>query len=207
MLVPYLIMAIATVAIGLMGPYVEEFFTRSLAFTTTPIAVTSQIPSAVEQHAVLISILGSLAMLALGGGVGYLIYISRRLNPASIVSQSGPRRSLYNFLWNRWYLNPIYYRVFVYGAISAASGLWRTVELGFFDKISGAAAAFSIDLSRGGQRVDLGIVDGGINGIAAAGRRISSTFKKIQTGIPQDYVTVFALGLFVLVVVVLFFFI
>ena len=207
MLVPYLIMAIATVAIGLMGPYVEEFFTRSLAFTTTPIVVTSQIPPSVEQHAALISILGSLAMLALGGGLGYLIYISRRLNPASIVGQSGPARSLYNFLWNRWYINPIYYRVFVYGTLSAAAGLWGTVELGFFDKISGAVATFSVDLSRGGQRVDLSVVDGAINGIAATGRRVSSTLKRIQTGVPQDYVTVFALGLFVLVVAVLFFFI
>jgi NADH-quinone oxidoreductase subunit L len=207
MLVPYLIMAIATVAIGLMGPYVEEFFTRSLAFTTTPIVVTSQIPPSVEQHAALISILGSLAMLALGGGLGYLIYISKWLNPASIVGKSGPARSLYNFLWNRWYINPIYYRVFVYGTLSAAAGLWGTVELGFFDKISGAVATFSVDLSRGGQRVDLGVVDGAINGIAATGRRVSSTLKRIQTGVPQDYVTVFALGLFVLVVAVLFFFI
>jgi NADH-quinone oxidoreductase subunit L len=146
-----------------------------------------------------------MAMLALGGGLGYLFYISRRLDPAS-VGRSGPFGFLYDFLWNRWYLNPIYYRVFVYGTISAASGLWKRVELGFFDKISGAAATFSVGLSRGGQRVDLGIVDGAINGIAGNGRRISSRLKNIQTGILQDYVTVFALGLFVLVVVALFFF-
>ena len=77
--------------------------------------------------------------------------------------------------------------------------------MGFFDKISGAVALFSVDLSRGGQGVDLNVVDGAINGIASTGRRVSLTLKRLQTGIPQDYVTVFALGLLALVVAVLFF--
>jgi len=205
MLVPYLILAIATAAIGLAGPYVEEFFTRSLTFSATPILTTTRISPAIEQHAILISSLGSIVMLALGGSLGYLIYITRRLDPASIVRQSGPTRTIYNFLWNRWYMNPLYYRVFVFGSISAATDLWKTIELGFFDKISGTVAAFSLDISRGGQNVDTGVVDGAINGIGSLGRRLSSSLKRIQTGIPQDYVTIFALGLFALIVVVLFF--
>jgi hypothetical protein len=56
-----------------------------------------------------------------------------------------------------------------------------------------------------GQRADVGIVDGTINNIASGGRGISSTLKKIQTGISQDYVTVFAIGLFALIVAILFF--
>ena len=205
MLVPYVLLAVATVVIGVTGPYVEEFFTRSLALSATPIATSSQLSPAIEQHAVLISSLGSLAMLALGGGLGYLIYISRRLNPASIVGPTGLSRAIYNFLWNRWYINPIYYRVFVYGSISLAAHLWKTIELGFFDRISGAVATFSLDISRGGQLVDTGVVDGAINGIGSVGRRASSSLKRIQTGIPQDYVTVFALGLFTLIVAILFF--
>ena len=207
MLMPYLLLAIATAAIGLTGPYVEEFFTRSLAFSATPIITTSttSISPAMEQHAILISSLGSIIMLALGGSLGYSMYISRRLNPASIVRQSGPTRTLYNFLWNRWYMNPIYYRVFVNGTISFATDLWRMIELGFFDRISGAVATFSLDVSRSGQSVDTGIVDGAINGIGLLGRRISSSLKRIQTGIPQDYVTIFALGLFALIVLILFY--
>jgi NADH-quinone oxidoreductase subunit L len=207
MLVPYLLMAVATVGIGLMGPWAEELFTRSLGFSTTPLFATSQVAPAAEQHAVLISSVGSLAMLAVGGGAGYLIYISRKLSPSSIVGSSGPARSLYNFLWNRWYINPIYYRVFVYDTISVAKAIWRTIELGFFDRISGTVATFSVGLSRGGQSVDLGVIDGAINGIASKGREISAAVKRIQTGLPQDYVVMFALGLFALVVAVLFFFV
>jgi len=205
MLVPYVILAVATVIIGLTGPYVEEFFTRSLAISATPIAISSQLSTAAEQHAVLISSVGSLVMLVIGGGLGYLIYISKRLDPKSLVRQSGVSRTIYNFLWNRWYINPIYYRVFVNDMISASTELWKTVELGLFDKISGAVATFSVDLSSGGQGLDMGIIDGGINGIASVGRRLSSSLRRIQTGIPQDYVVVFVLGLFALIVAVLFF--
>ena len=40
MWVPYVIMAVATVLIGLAGPYVESFFTHALAITMTPLAGT-----------------------------------------------------------------------------------------------------------------------------------------------------------------------
>jgi hypothetical protein len=53
--------------------------------------------------------------------------------------------------------------------------------------------------------VDLGIIDGTINGIASQGRRFSSTLRRIQTGALQEYVMVFVFGLFVLIVAVLFF--
>jgi len=206
MLLPYLLLAIATIAIGLTGPYFEEAFTRSLAHSATPIIATptALIPPAISQRAVLISSLGSVAMLILGGSLGYLTYISKQLDPSSVVKQSGITRAIYNFLWNRWYINQVYYRIFVYGSISFAGALWKTIELGFFDRISGAVATFSLDISASGQSVDTGIVDGGINGIGLLGRRASNSLKRMQTGIPQDYVTVFALGLFALIVAVLF---
>jgi hypothetical protein len=80
-----------------------------------------------------------------------------------------------------------------------------TIETGFFDRISGAVAQLSIGISKGGENIDLGVVDGWINGTASTGRKFSSLLRRIQTGVPQEYVTIFALGLFALVVIVLFF--
>lgn len=144
-------------------------------------------------------------MLAIGGTLGYLIYISGRIRPTSIVGEKGIARSMYNFLWNRWYINPAYYRAFVYGTISAASAISSSIESKFFDRISVAVAVFSVDVSSGGQKIDVGFVDGVINSIADAGRKLSSHLRGIQTGVVQEYVTIFALGLFALVVAVLFF--
>lgn len=206
MWVPYLILALATVAIGLAGPFVESALTHALAITTTPLAASGpELNPAVEQTAALTATIGSLIMLAIGGTLGYLIYISGRLKPTEIVGETGFGRTVYNFLWNRWYINPLYYRVFVYGTISAATAVKNTIETGFFDKISGAVALASIDVSRGGQGIDLGFIDGYINGIALTGRKFSSALRRLQTGIPQEYVAVFALGLFALVVAILFF--
>jgi len=207
MWVPYVILAAATIAIGLTGPYVESFFRSALLATATPVTSPPAPPlnPAVEQNASLIATIGSLIMLAVGGTFGYLIYISGRLKPASIVSEQGLGRAVYNFLWNRWYINPVYYRAFVNGTLSAAGALKNNVETGFFDRISGAVALFSIDVSKGGEGIDLGVVDAWINGMANTGRKFSSTLRRIQTGVPQEYVTVFALGLFALIVAVLFF--
>jgi NADH-quinone oxidoreductase subunit L len=206
MWIPYLLLAGATIAIGLAGPYVEAFFAQSLANTATPLAASGvPLDPAVEQHASLVATSGSLIMLALGGTLGYLFYISGRIKPSSIVGEKGFTRGLYNFLWERWYINPVYYKAFVYGTLSTASALKSSLETGFFDRISGSVATFSIGLSKGGQRVDVGVIDGMINGVASLGRRFSSTLRRLQTGIPQEYVTVFALGLFALVVVILFF--
>ena len=143
-------------------------------------------------------------MLLVGGFFGYMLYISRRLSPTSLVGEKGFGRSIYNFLWNRWYINPVYYRIFAYGTISVAGAIKQWVEVGFFDKISGAVAQLSVSVSTGGQGVDLGVIDATVNGIALEGRRFSSTLKRLQTGVPQEYVMVFALGLFALVVAVLF---
>jgi NADH-quinone oxidoreductase subunit L len=205
MWVPYLILAVATVLIGVAGPYVESFLTHTLAATTMPLAEPAvSIASANEQQAALIATSGSLIMLVVGGFFGYLLYISRRLSPGSLAGEKGFARSIYNFLWNRWYLNPVYYRIFAYGTISGAGAIKRRIELGFFDKISGAVAQLSLGVSAGGQRIDLGVIDATVNGMALEGRRFSSTLRRLQTGVPQEYVAVFALGLLALVVAVLF---
>ncbi len=205
MWVPYVLLAVATVAIGLTGPYIESFFRNALA-TATPIAAAApELSQAVEQNASFTATIGSLIMLAVGGFFGYMIYISGKLKTTSIVGDQGLGRGVYNFLWHRWYINPVYYRTFVYGTLSVAGALKNTVEIGFFDRISGAVAQASIGLSKGGESLDLGIVDGWINGTANLGRKFSSTIKRMQTGVPQEYVMVFALGLFALVVIVLFF--
>jgi NADH-quinone oxidoreductase subunit L len=205
MWVPYVILAIATVGIGLGGPFIESMLRNTLTTTTTPISVvTPELSPAAEQSASLTASVGSLSMLAVGGILGYLIYISGRIKPTSIVGEHGFGRAVYNFLWNRWYINPIYYRVFVYGTLSAAGALWSTLELGFFDKISSAVAQLSVDISRVGEGLDVGVIDGWINWTAGLGRKFSSSLKRIETGVPQEYVTIFALGLFAMIVIVLF---
>jgi len=205
MWVPYLILALATVAIGLAGPFIESSFVQALTSSTTPVVEVEHRATVIaEEDAVLIASMGSIMMLAIGGAIGYLVYISRKIDPSSIIGPTGRARAIYNFLWNRWYLNPLYYRAFVYGTLSAANSVKTAIETRFFDRISGAVANASIRLSEKGQQVDLGVIDAAIDGVASQGRKYSSVLKRIQTGVAQEYVMVFALGLFALIVAVLF---
>jgi NADH-quinone oxidoreductase subunit L len=205
MWIPCLIMAIATVAIGLPGLASESFLTRMLAVTAIPIAESPvSLSLSAEQNATLIAIGGSLVMLLVGGTLGYLLYISGRLKPKSIVREKGVARSIYNFLWNRWYINPSYYRIFGNGCLITIGKVRRWVEAGFFDKISWATGRSYFGFCIRGMNFDMGAVDGAINGIALTGRRVSTAARRIQSGIPQEYVLVFALGLFALIVAVLF---
>src|SRR5208282_5821199 len=120
MWVPYVILAVATVAIGLAGPYVEAFIRNALTTATPLAAAAPELSPAVEQNASFTATIGSLIMLVVGGFFGYMLYISGKLKTASIVGNQGLGRTVYNFLWHLWYINPVYYRTFVYGTVSVA---------------------------------------------------------------------------------------
>jgi NADH:ubiquinone oxidoreductase subunit 5 (subunit L)/multisubunit Na+/H+ antiporter MnhA subunit len=113
-------------------------------------------------------------------------------------------RSGYNFLWNRLYVNPAYYLGFVNGALGLSGSLAKWVEVGFFDRISGAVSQLSVGLSKGGDKFDLGVVDGAVNGVATTGKRFSSAVARLQTGVAQQYLLVFAFGVFLVVLAMVF---
>lgn len=205
MWIPCLIMAAATVALGLPGSYFESFLTRILTITAIPLVQSPQgLSLRAAQQATVMATTGSLVMLLIGGTMGYLMYMSGRLKPGSIVGEKGVARSIYNFLWNRWYINPIYYRIFSDGALETARTMQRWVETGFFEKMSGAVGGSYFSLTTRVRHIDMGIVDGGTDGVASFGRRLSVAVRRIQTGVPQEYVFAFGLGLLALLIAVLF---
>ena len=75
---------------------------------------------------------------------------------------------------------------------------------GFFDRINGAVSQLSVGLSKRGDRFDLGVVDGAVNGVATTGKRFSSVVAKLQTGVAQQYLLVFAFGVFLIVLALTF---
>jgi NADH-quinone oxidoreductase subunit L len=204
MWIPSLIMAIATVAIGLPGLSFESFLTRILSITAIPIAKSPRgVNLLAEEHATLTATGGALVMLLIGGALGYMIYISGRWKPASIVPEKGLTRSIYNFCWNRWYINPIYYRIFCDGFLVTAGKVRRWAEVGFFDKMSGEIAWRYFSFCTRGMNFDMSVVDGAINGISAVGRRVSIVLHRIQSGSIEDYVLVFTAGLLALIFAIL----
>lgn len=200
MWLPYTILAIASLAIGLVGPWAETFLHNSLEHYLGEFGLhTLEKSFSINTFA----LGGSVLALIVGGGLAYYIYIARRVDPAKIVSSNIILRGLYRFLENRLYLNTLFYGIFVDGSIKTARGLSKNVELSIIDKISGVTAFGSVTFSRASNWFDRNIVDGIINRIRTVGVKLSITSRLIQTGTTENYILAFTVGIIIVVLVLL----
>jgi hypothetical protein len=88
----------------------------------------------------------------------------------------------------------------VSGTLKVSALTNRCIESGFFDRISGAISGLSVGFSTAGDRFDLQVVDGAVNDVASTGKRFSRALAKVQTGVAQQYLLAFAVGMFLIVV-------
>ncbi len=171
MWIPYAILAAATIGIGVVGPLFEEGLHKFLELSIHPHRLHSVIASAIAYGAeVDISVKAvtssiTAVMLILGGVPGYLLYISRKADPKVVVEKYG-LRSLYNFLWNRWYINPTYYKVFVYSIIGFSRAAFKNFEIKVIDGFNYALARGTVAFSNGFRRIQTGVLSYNMLGIA-----------------------------------------
>jgi NADH-quinone oxidoreductase subunit L len=160
---PYGILAVLTVIIGLVGPYVSGYL--SSAFTTyysTGLGLTIASEAAVSHSALsglaleIVIAVASTLMIVIGAIPAYKYYISSKAQPENILPKTGPLRSIYTFLWNRWYINVFYTKAFVEPSIKLGGFVQRYIE---------------------------NPLNSGINGGIPEGfKRLSTAFRKFQTG-------------------------
>lgn len=190
MWVPFAILAVASIAIGLVGFVFEhqlhELFSAYLE-NTFGIGVGSEgaganlanarSSSQTEQTGFLgldpIAATASVASFAIGGTLGYLVYIGRKIDP-QIVSRSIVTRAIWRFLYNRWYLNTALYWGAVIGPLAIYRIVWR-----YFEST---------------------IIDGINPGLQGTMTYFSKVIRAGQTGIAQTYLFVFAAGLMIIIV-------
>jgi NADH-quinone oxidoreductase subunit L len=198
MLVPYLLLAISSLLLGVFYPffsgpltnYIQGSFRRPASLPSAPTSESGL------QSLMLIGI--SVGAALIGAGLGYLRYFNDEPR------QLGRMGLLQRFLWNRWYLNAVYYKVFVDGAMRASQGLYRYVEKGFWDRLNSVVPRDVLDYSKASQELDSKVVDGAINDVASGGSRLSNLFRRLQSGVTQQYLIGFALGIFLLLVYMIF---
>ncbi|MFN3621687.1 MAG: proton-conducting transporter membrane subunit, partial [Nitrososphaerales archaeon] len=200
MWLPYTILAIASLTIGLVGPFVETYLHNSLTHYLHEYGFEAA-HRGFELN--LIAVGGSLAALAVGLPLSYSIYVARRLDPGKIVNSSRLLRAIYIFLENRWYLNTLYYAIFVDGLIGFARLVWRGLEMSVIDKWGDATASASLLFSKAGNWFDRYVVDGFINGLAYLNVRFSRLARVLQTGVLQNYLLVFAVGVVVVLIILI----
>lgn len=122
------------------------------------------------------AVAASVIAFGVGGGLGYLFYIARKLHP-EIISRNLITRAIWKFLYNRWYLNSILYWGTVVIPMLVYRIVWRYFESTIIDGIN---PAFQFSMAS-----------------------FSKIVKAGQTGITQTYLFVFGVGIMILVMLLL----
>ncbi|MEM0075200.1 MAG: NADH-quinone oxidoreductase subunit L [Conexivisphaerales archaeon] len=187
----YGVLAAATVIIGLVAPYFEDFLDTSLRASVTAFGIS--LPSASFSIEPL-ALATSLSVLAIGVGLSYPFYVSRNLSAEATVGKGWPK-TLYSFLWNRLYINALSYRIFVNPVLAASLSAYRFIEINFFQRINAAFYTASIDVAGAGDWFDRNVVDGFVNGVGSVASLFSRIIRRLQTGIAETYLFAIVVGL------------
>jgi NADH-quinone oxidoreductase subunit L len=188
MWVPYGILAVLTIGIGVVGLTAEqnihELFTEYLANTFhiesehEALAEDSTMPAFLEGINP-VALMASLAAFGIGIALGYVFYIGRFVNPVKFVNSNLFFYAIHKVILNRWYLNAMVYWCFVVAPLWLARGIWR-----YFERTA----------------IDLGMNVGLEKSISWGAKVVQGA----QTGVAQSYLYVFGAGI---LFVVLFLFI
>jgi NADH:ubiquinone oxidoreductase subunit 5 (subunit L)/multisubunit Na+/H+ antiporter MnhA subunit len=149
-----------------------------------------------------------LSALLLAAGIisGKTFYWNRKVDEWDM-ERTGWRAPVYKFLWNRWYMNPLFYRVFVDGFINLGRNVHASLEKGLFDKITPVVSGFFINLGINlYSGFETEVLDEGINvGIPSLFTSIYNHLKKLQTGVLSYNIAYMAFIFLVLIIVLMIF--
>ena len=173
MWIPYSILAGATVVIGVLAPF---FFEPKLGnlFSGYLSQWNINSPYTFDLSKDALSLGIGLSVALAGLLIGYLAYIRRSISPAAIIESSGLIQAFHNFFVHRWYINAFYYKVFVYPVEKGSVFIFNSFEKKVIDPINIGATDF--------------------------GGSISDALKKIQTGVEEEYLLAFGMGIVMLVI-------
>ena len=172
------------------------------AESTNPQSATHN-PQSEEAHAsagVEIGLMAFSVLVALAGiGLAYRFYVT-----APEISERLAERfaGAHRTLSNKYYVDELYNATVVSGTFASARGLW-TFDRRVVDGAVNGTGWFTIISSWLSGRTDSTIVDGLVNLIGWIVQESSLAFRRLQTGLVQNYAMVMLLGIFAFVTVYL----
>jgi NADH-quinone oxidoreductase subunit L len=185
MWMPFAVLAIATIAIGVVGFAFEgqlhSLFSYYLSNYFGINDKNSNTGTVEEKDKGFLNLnpvaaVSSIGAFGIGGYLGYLFYIQRKANP-SVISENVVSRALWKFLYNRWYLNSLLYWIGVVIQLSFYRRIYKYFE-GMF--MNGVNPAFQYSMVF-----------------------MSKVAKVAQTGNVQTYLYVFSAGIIVIAMLLL----
>ena len=202
MWIPYMILAFATLLLGLIGPTFEHFLQDTLgASLKSQFGLISH-----SHHSGLnnVAVASSLFAVIVGGFFAYQFYISSKWSADKVINSNSILSNLHTFFTNRWYINAIYYKIFVLPTVKLSGIIFNRVELGMFDKINDSSANASQSVSTLSDKFDRYVVDKAVNGFAYVSVKLSKISRALQTGLTQEYIAMFIAGIIIVVITMFF---
>lgn len=146
-------------------------------------------------HAVHVpTMLISVIVAGLGILFAFLFYQWKKVNADKLAEKIKP---LYNLSFNKWYFDEFYNKVFVGGTLALSSFL-RWFDNIIIDGIVNGSAAATRGLSYLSGKFDNGVVDGLVNLTAITSGFIGLLIRKVQTGKVQTYIVIVIFSLLIL---------
>ncbi len=161
-------------------------------------------PQSEEPHAsrgVELGLMAFSLIVAIGGiAIAYRFYVTHPETSESLAERfAGAHRTLSN----KYYVDELYGATVISGTFAAARNLW-TVDRKVVDGAVNGAGWLTVISSWFSGLTDKGVVDGLVNLVGWIVQESSQGFRRLQTGLVQNYAMVMLLGIFAFVTVYLF---
>ena len=200
MTVPLLVLCIFTIGAGFFG-YSPEL--GSYYQYVKPVFESEPVAESLHHQGPSEFLMAVVSLLIAGAGIvlAYVMYLRRRGMADRLAERF---RGLYTLLLNKYWVDEFYNAIFVSFGKRVCYRLWSVDAKGVDGTVNGASWV-TVAVSRLSAAFDFRAVDGLVNAIADLIQGGSKSFRRIQTGVIQNYLLAMAMGIFVIVTLYYFF--
>ncbi len=150
-----------------------------------------------EMLLVLISVVAGL----LGIFVAYLTFLKKVFDPAQLVRRTW---ALHKILYHKYWVDEIYGALIIWRVVDLAYYSWKFDQWIIDGAVNGAAWLGKTFAWLTRVAIEPFVVDGAVNGAAELVRTGYRTFRRIQTGLVENYMLYMVLGIFLMFTVYIF---
>ena len=142
-------------------------------------------------HAAELGLMAFSVMIALVGIVAaYRLYVQ---SPETADGLKARFSGAHKLLYNKYFVDEIYDATFISGTMKSSSGLW-TFDRRVVDGVVNGTGWFTVFASWVSSLLDRYVVDGAVNLVGRSSEESSFVFRRVQTGLVQNYALLMLAG-------------
>jgi NADH-quinone oxidoreductase subunit L len=200
MWVPLVVLAVGSIVAGWVGvPHfllgenrIEKFLEPGILAGTHPVeAAAHEASAALEWTFMLASVAIALTGIFLAARTYW-----RNAKADESISRSWP--GIYRLLFNKYYVDELYGATVVSGTLGGAEGLSK-FDAEVVDGAVNATASLTVGAADLSSLADESLVDGAVNAVWRIFAQLSMAFRRVQTGLIQNYALMMLIGMGILV--------